>query len=89
MHAIVKDNNIIQYINNPKSIVVGDVRYPAKIFQLWSKSEKEAIGIYEIVIDQTNYKDPEYYINTNEQHNFCGWASYKIMGNCNIKTFRR
>ncbi len=70
MYAIVEDNNITQYINNPKSVVIGDVRYPAKIFQLWSKSEKEAIGIYEIVIDQTNYKDPEYYVNTNEQHNF-------------------
>ena len=70
MYAIVENNNITQYVNNPKSIVIGDVRYPAKIFELWSKDEKEAIGIYEIIVDQTNYKDPEYYINTNSSYNF-------------------
>jgi hypothetical protein len=70
MYAIVEDNNIIQYINFPKSVVIGDVRYPAKIFELWSQSEKEAIGIYEIVVDKTNYKDPEYYNNTNSTYTF-------------------
>ena len=70
MYAIVEDNNITQYINFPKSVVIGDVRYPAKIFELWSQSEKEAIGIYEIVVDKTNYKDPEYYINTDSSYSF-------------------
>tara|TARA_R100001129_G_scaffold2915_1_gene2956 strand:- start:19 stop:633 length:615 start_codon:yes stop_codon:yes gene_type:complete len=70
MYAIVKDNNITQYINNPKSVVIGDVRYPAKIFEVWSQAEKEAIGIYEIVVDRTNYKDSEYYNNTNSSYVF-------------------
>jgi len=70
MYAIVEDNNITQYINFPKSVVIGDVRYPAKIFELWSQSEKEAIGIYEIVVDKTNYKDPAYYINTDSSYTF-------------------
>jgi len=70
MYAIVEDNNITQYINNPKSVVIGDVRYPAKIFQLWSQSELNAIGIYEIISDKTNYKDPEYYNNTNPTYAF-------------------
>ena len=70
MYAIVEDNNITQYINNPKSVVIGDVRYPAKIFQLWSQSEKEAIGIYEIIVDKTNYKDPAYYNNANSTYTF-------------------
>ncbi len=70
MYAIVEDNNITQYINFPKSVVIGDVRYPAKIFELWSQSEKEAIGIYEIVVDKTNYKDPAYYNNTNSSYTF-------------------
>jgi hypothetical protein len=70
MYAIVEDNNITQYINNPKSVVIGDVRYPAKIFELWSQSEKESIGIYEIIVDKTNYKDPEYYNNTNSSYSF-------------------
>ncbi len=70
MYAIVENNQITQYVNFPKSVVIGDVRYPAKIFELWSKSEKEAIGIYEIIVDKTNYKDPGYYINTNSSYTF-------------------
>ena len=70
MYAIVEDNNITQYVNNPKSVVIGDVRYPAKIFELWTTEEKEAIGIYEIVVDKTNYKDPAYYINTDSSYTF-------------------
>ena len=70
MYAIVEDNNITQYINNPKSVVIGDVRYPAKIFQLWSKSELNAIGIYEVITDSTNYKDPAYYNNTDSSYTF-------------------
>ena len=70
MYAIVENNEIKQIITNPKSLVIGDVRYPAKIFELWSKDEKEAIGIYEIIVDKTNYKDPAYYINTDSSYNF-------------------
>ena len=70
MYAIVEDNNITQYINFPKSVVIGDVRYPAKIFQLWSQSELNAIGIYEVITDSTNKKDEAYYINTNPTYTF-------------------
>ena len=70
MYAIVKDNNITQLIANPKSVVIGDVRYPAKIFELWSKSELNAIGIYEVVTDSTNKKNDAYYNNTNEEYNY-------------------
>ena len=70
MYALVEDNKIKQIITNPKSIVVGDVRYPAKIFQLWSKSELNNIGIYEVITDSTNFKDQAYYNNTNEEYNF-------------------
>ena len=70
MYAIVENNEVKQIITNPKSLVIGDVRYPAKIFELWSKDEKEAIGIYEIIVDKTNYKDPAYYINTDSSYNF-------------------
>src|SRR5210317_1916408 len=85
MYAIVEDNNITQYINNPKSVVIGDVRYPAKIFQLWSQAEKEAIGIYEVVIDNTNYKDPAYYNNTNEQYSFANNVATKSWGTATAK----
>ena len=70
MYAIVENNQVKQIITNPKSLVIGDVRYPAKIFELWSKAELNAIGIYEVITDSTNKKDEAYYNNTNEQYNF-------------------
>ena len=70
MYAIVENNQVKQIITNPKSLVIGDVRYPAKIFELWSKAELHAIGIYEVITDSTNKKDEAYYNNTNEQYNF-------------------
>ena len=85
MHAIVQDNNITEIITSPKSIVIGDVRYPAKIFQLWSKAEKEAIGVYEVVTDSTNYKDPEYYVNASEQYNFANNQVTKSWGTATAK----
>ena len=86
MYAIVEDNNITQFINYPKSIVIGDVRYPAKIFELWTTAEKEAIGIYEILVDKTNYKDPAYYNNTNSTYTF---ADDKVTESWGIATPRR
>ena len=70
MYAIVTDNEITKFINHPKSLVIGDVRYPAKIFSVWSMSELNAIGIYEVITDSTNFKDEKWYINTNESYAF-------------------
>ncbi len=70
MYALVEDNEVKQIITNPKAMVIEDVRYPAKIFQLWSQSELNAIGIYEVITDSSNHKDEAYYINTNEEYNF-------------------
>ncbi len=72
MYAIVEDNNITKFINHPKSLVIGDVRYPAKIFSVWSTSELNAIGIYEVVFDDSNKKDEKWYINTNQSYDFDG-----------------
>ena len=85
MYAIVEDNNITQYINFPKSVVIGDVRYPAKIFELWTTAEKEAIGIYEIVVDKTNYKDPAYYNNTNSTYTFADGQVTESWGTATAK----
>ena len=70
MYAIVTNNEITKLITNPKSLVIGDVRYPAKIFSVWSASELNAIGIYEVITDSTNKKDEKWYINTNESYAF-------------------
>jgi len=85
MYAIVTDGSISKYINHPKSLVIGDVRYPAKIFSLWSSTELNAIGIYEVITDTTNYKDEAYYINTNEQYNFADNQVTKSWGTATAK----
>jgi hypothetical protein len=85
MYALVIDNQIEQIITAPKSLVIGDVRYPAKIFQLWTKAEKEAIGIYEVVTDSSNFKDEEYYVNTDEQYNFADGQVTRSWGTATAK----
>jgi len=85
MYALVEDGSVTKLITNPKTMVIGDVRYPAKIFQLWSQAELNAIGIYEVITDSTNYKDPAYYINTNEQYNFADGQVTKSWGTATAK----
>ena len=85
MYALVIDNTINKIIIQPKSLVIGDVRYPAKIFQLWTTAEKEAIGIYEVVTDSSNFKDEEYYVNTNEQYNFADGQVTRSWGTATAK----
>jgi len=63
MWALVESNSITKTFNAPKGFTLGDIQYPASIFTLWSKAEKEAIGIYEIINDSTNVKDQSYYNN--------------------------
>ena len=72
MWGIVEDNTITKLINNPKGIIIGDIRYSRKIFELWSKAELEAKGIYEVEFDDTNKKDEQWYINTNQSFAFAG-----------------
>ena len=70
MWALVESDNVTQVYTRPKGLTVGNVNYPANIFMLWSSSELEAIGIYAVVIDNSNFKDKEYYINTNQTFAF-------------------
>ena len=70
MWALIEDGSITKTINNPRAMVIGDVRHSRKIFELWSKSELEAKGIYEVVFNNTNKKDEAYYTNTNQSFAF-------------------
>ena len=71
MWALVTDNTITKIINNPKGLVIGDIRYSRNIFSFrWSEAERNAIGIYEVVFDNSNKKDEAYYNNTNQSFNF-------------------
>ena len=70
MYALVESGSITKIFTNPKGFVLNNIQYPADIFSKWTKDEKEAIGIYEVITDSTNKKDEAYYINTNEQFDY-------------------
>ena len=70
MYALVTDGTITKYFSYPKGFTLGDLQYPKDIFMKWSVSEKEAIGIYEVVYDNSNFKDEQWYINTNQSFAF-------------------
>ena len=64
MYALVTDGSITKYFSGNRGVTIGDIQYPQNIFTVWTKSEREAIGIYEVVWDNTNKKDEQWYINT-------------------------
>ena len=70
MYAIITDGSISKYVNYPKPLVIGDVQYPARIFSAWSASELAAIGIIEVTFDNSNKKDEQWYINTNQTYTY-------------------
>jgi len=72
MWGLVESGSITKIINKPKGLVIGDTRHSRKIFELWSKAELEAIGIYEVEFNNTNKKDEQWYINTNQSFAFAG-----------------
>mgnify|MGYP003151107081 FL=1 len=85
MWALVESNNVTQVYTRPKALTIGDVNYPNNIFMLWSSSELEAIGIYEVVIDNTNLKDEKYYVNTNQSFNFASGTVTASYGTATAK----
>ena len=66
MWALIEDNAITKYFSGNRGITIGDIQYSRKIFSLWSKSELEAKGIYEVIQNNAKKKDEAYYINTNQ-----------------------
>ena len=70
MWALVENDQVSKVYNRPKAITIGDVNYPQNVMSSWSSDELEAIGIYDVVVDNSNYKDPAYYINTNQSFDF-------------------
>ena len=85
MWALVESNNVTQVYTRPKALTIGDVNYPSNIFMLWTSSELEAIGLYEVIIDNSNLKNPEYYSNTAQEFTF---ASNKVTASYGTATAR-
>jgi len=86
MWALVESGSITKIINSPKGMVIGDVRYSKNIFSFrWTKEEREAIGLYEIEFDNTNKKDEQWYINTNQSFTFAGGKVTASYGSATAK----
>jgi len=66
MYALVESGSITKYFNYPKGFTLGDLQYSGDIFTKWTASELAAIGIYEVTFDNSNKKDEQWYINTNQ-----------------------
>ena len=85
MYALIEDGAIVSTFNNPRRLVVNNTRYSTKIYSLWSKEEKEAIGLYEVVYDNSNIRDKEYYINTDETLSFADGVVTASYGSATAK----
>ena len=64
MFAVVESGSITSMLKAIKVLRSVTINITS-IFTLWSESERNAIGVYTIEIDDTNKKDTEWYINTN------------------------
>ena len=85
MYALVEDNAITKTYNNPRGMTIGGVQYPQNIHSLWSESELNAIGIYSVVYDNTNKRDGDWYINTNQTLAFAGGVVTASYGTATAK----
>ena len=72
MFALVESGSITKFFSGNQGITIGDNQYSKQIFTLWTKSEREAIGIYEVEINTSKRKDEQWYINTNVTYAFGG-----------------
>ena len=60
------------YKESKEVVTQQEVKYSKDVFTKWSNEEREAIGIYEVQVDNTNKKDEAYYINTDISYSFDG-----------------
>ena len=77
MFALVESGSITSFPKGNRGIKIGDYNYPPAVFTLWSESERNAIGIYTVEIDNTNKKDEDWYKNTGITYAF---GSGKVTG---------
>jgi len=83
MFAQVESGSITSFPKGNKGIQIGDNKYPKSIYTLWTESERNAIGIYTVEIDETNRKDETFYINTDITYAF---GSGKVTGSYGTAT---
>ena len=86
MFALVESGSITKFFSGNQGITIGDNQYSKQIFTLWSKSEREAIGIYEVEMNTSKRKDEQWYINTNVTYAF---GSGKVTGSYGDSTAKK
>ena len=64
MWAYIKDNKIEQIYQRPKSLMLGEVRYPSNMFTKYTDAEKAAIGIYPV--EDSGTKGDDRFENTSQ-----------------------
>ena len=70
MFALVESGSIIKMLRGNKGITIDGIQHPRAIYTLWTEAERNALGIYEVVFDDTNKKDERWYNNTNQSYAF-------------------
>ena len=57
MFALVESGSITKMLSGTRGITIDGIQHPRAIFSLWTEAERNAIGIYEVTIDQSKKKD--------------------------------
>jgi hypothetical protein len=70
MFALVESGSITKFLNGNRGITLNDLQYPRAIYTLWTEAERNAIGIYSIVYDDTNKKETQWYKNTKQTYTY-------------------
>ena len=66
MYALITDVSIAKYLSGNRGITIGGIQYPQNIFTVWTESQRNAIGIFEVIQNDAKKKDEAYYTNTNQ-----------------------
>ena len=70
MFALVESGSITKMLSGNRGITIDDIQHPRAIYTLWTEAERNAIGIYTVEYDDSNKKDEQWYINTNQSYAF-------------------
>ena len=57
-------------LNGNQGITIDGIQHPRAIYTLWTEAERNALGIYTVEYDDSNKKDEQWYINTNQSYAF-------------------
>ena len=70
MFALVESGSIIKMLSGNRGITIDGIQHPRAIYTLWTEAERNALGIYTVEYDDSNKKDEQWYINTNQSYAF-------------------